>query len=125
MLALSPKSTIATRGAAGSSPASLMAVGLTCATKSWSSQRGTSRASATAMAESVMPGSVMTPRRQPVVRRWRARARVSTPAIAGMPFVRSSVASWRASSRTAAVALATMSPRSHGRSDWSSSSRRP
>ena len=64
----------------------------------------------------------MIPRRQPVVRRWRASARVSTPAIAGMPFVRSRDASWRASSRTAAVALATTRPRSHGRSDWSSSS---
>ena len=46
---------------------------------------------------------------------------MSTPAIAGMPFERSSVASWRASSRTAAVAWATTRPRSHGRADWSSS----
>ena len=92
MLALSPKSTIATRGAAGSSPTSRTAVGLTWATKSWSSQRGTARARATATPGSSRPGSVMTPRRQPVDRRWRASARVSTPAIAGMPFVRSSVA---------------------------------
>ena len=47
------------------------------------------------------------------------------PAIAGMSFVRSSVASWRASSSTAAVAWATMSPRSHGRADWSSACSRP
>ena len=39
----------------------------------------------TAAAWSVTPGSVITPRRQPFARRWRARARVSTPAIAGMP----------------------------------------
>ena len=47
------------------------------------------------------------PRRLPFARRWRASARVSTPAMAGIAASRSSAASWRASSRTAAVALAT------------------
>ena len=125
MFALSPKSTMATRGAAGSSPTSRTAAGDTWATKSWSSQRGTARARATAASGSVSPGAVMMPRRQPDERRWRASARVSTPAIAGIPFVRRSVASWRASSRTAAVAWATTRPRSHGRVDWSSATRRP
>ena len=60
------------------------------------------------------PGPVMMPRRLPFARRCRARARVSTPAIAGMPSSRRSGASWRASSRTAAVAFATTRPRSHG-----------
>ena len=55
------------------------------------------------------------PRRQPFARRWRASARVSTPAIAGMVASRSRAASCRASSRTAAVAFATTSARSHGR----------
>jgi len=73
----------------------------------------------------VRSGRVEFPRNEPVVRRWRARARVSTPAIAGIPFVLNIDASCRASSRTAAVALATTSPRSHGRSDWSSSTMRP
>ena len=48
----------------------------------------------------------MMPRRQPLARRCRASARVSTPAMAGIAASRSSVASWRASSSTAAVALA-------------------
>ena len=124
MLALSPKSTIATSGAPAS-PTSRTSAGLTWATKSWSSQRGTLRAIAIAASGSVMPGCVMIARWQPVARRCRARARVSTPAMAGIPFVRRSVASWRASSRTAAVACATTRPRSHGRSDWSSAWSRP
>ena len=110
MFALSPKSTIATSGSPASSPTSRTADGDTWATKSWSSQRGTARARSTAASWSVTPGSVITPRRQPFARRWRARARVSTPAMAGMPLPRSSVASWRASSRTAAVAWATTRP---------------
>ena len=46
----------------------------------------------------ISPGAVTMPRRQPFARRWRASARVSTPAIAGMPLSRRSAASWRASS---------------------------
>jgi len=125
MLALSPKSTMATRGAAGSSPSSRTSAGETWATKSWSSQRSRARAIASARTGSVIPGSVMIARWHPDDRRRRASARVSTPAIAGMRLVRRRVASWRASSRTAAVACATTRPRSHGRVDWSSATRRP
>ena len=88
MFALRPKSTMATSGASGSAPASPTsngAVGETASTKSWSSQRATPRARATASAASTSPGAVTRPRRQPCVRRWRARARVSIPAIAGIP----------------------------------------
>jgi len=99
--------------------------GETWPTKSWSSQRGTARAAACAAGTSTSPGAVTMPRRLPFARRCRARARVSTPAIAGMPWPRSSEASWRTSSATAAVAFATTSARSHGRTDWSSSATRP
>ena len=50
MFVLSPKSTIATSGAVGSSPTSRTAAGETWATKSWSSQRSTARARSTASA---------------------------------------------------------------------------
>ena len=117
---------IATSGPPSSGlPTSAIDPGETCPTKSWSSQRGTARAASAAAASESSPGAIRIPRSDPVVRRWRASARVSTPAIAGMPLVRRSEASCRASSRTAAVALATTSPRSHGCTDWSSSIRRP
>ena len=121
-----PRSTIPTSGPpSAASPNSVIAGGETCDTKSWSSQRVTSRAAARAASSSISPGAVTMPRRQPFARRWRASARVSTPAMAGMSASRRSAASWRASSRTAAVALATTSARSHGWRDWSSAATRP
>ena len=88
MFALRPRSTIAIRGPVSpGSSTSVTAVGETCPTKSWSSQRWTAAAAARAASSSVSPGAVTMPRRQPFARRWRARARVSTPAIAGIAVV--------------------------------------
>ena len=85
MFDLSPKSTIPISGPSSSwLPMSMIDDGETLPTKSWSSQRGTARARSTASARSTTPGSVTIARRLPWVRRWRASARVSTPAMAGM-----------------------------------------
>ena len=54
-------------------------------------------AAARAAPTSTSPGAVTIPRRQPFARRCRARARVSTPAMAGIAASRRSAASWRAS----------------------------
>ena len=71
------------------------------------------------------PARSRVPGIEPCVRRCRASARVSIPAIAGIPSSRRSAASWAADSTTAAVALATTRARSQGCSDWSSSRSRP
>ena len=126
MFDLSPKSTIPISGPPSSArPMSMIDGGDTWPTKSWSSHRTTARRAPTAASRIGLTGRGDDPRRQPLARRCRARARVSTPAMAGMALSRRSAASWRASSRTAAVALATTRARSHGRSDWSSSASRP
>ena len=94
MLFLSPRSTIPMRGPVSPGDSySVTSGGDTWPTKSWSSQRWTARAAAWAAATSTSPGAVTMPRRQPLARRWRARARVSTPAIAGIRASRRSAAS--------------------------------
>ena len=124
MLDLSPKSTTTTSGSLAS-PYVSTRVGETCATKSSLSHGVINLVAATAASKSLSHGAEMRARCAPVSRKRRARLRVSTPAIAGTLWARSSAASCAASSLIAAVACATTSPRSHGRVLWSSAISRP